>query len=430
MNVKLNGKACLLPAALLACAAGMMAQGPHPVLRTLHSFAGQPDDGAAPTSLAIRDGVLYGSTADGGSSNAGSVFSLTPPASAGGAWTETSLYSFPAPFDQGSSPYSIVLPGRGGILYSATFGGGTTGNGTVFSLTPPLSPGGDWTETTLYSFTGGDDGAHPVVLTGQDGILYGLTNNGGASNNGVVFSLTPPTGAPSEPAGAWTQAVLYTFTGGSDGAQPSGLVAGGDGVLYGATLFGGVSTNGVVFSLTPPPSPGGAWTETVLYNCAGGSDAALPVGVAIGSGGVLYGTSLQGGVTGGVCLAVGCGTVFSVSPPAAPSGPDGAWTEAVLYRFTGGTDGTYPVGGVAVGSGGVLYGATGATSALGTLFSLAPPASPGGAWTQTVLHTFTGQGRTGYAPSTGVLLGGDGMLYGATNAGGVPGHGTVYNLKP
>ena len=348
MNVKLNGKACLLPAALLACAAGMMAQGPHPVLRTLHSFAGQPDDGAAPTSLAIRDGVLYGSTADGGSSNAGSVFSLTPPASAGGAWTETSLYSFPAPFDQGSSPYSIVLPGRGGILYSATFGGGTTGNGTVFSLTPPLSPGGDWTETTLYSFTGGDDGAHPVVLTGQDGILYGLTNNGGASNNGVVFSLTPPTGAPSEPAGAWTQAVLYTFTGGSDGAQPSGLVAGGDGVLYGATLFGGVSTNGVVFSLTPPPSPGGAWTETVLYSFQSSGDGNSPLAnVIFDRSGNLFSTDWMGG-------EFNRGTVFQLTPPS----NGGEWTETTLHNFGSGNDGQEPNGGVIWGRDGALYGTT------------------------------------------------------------------------
>jgi uncharacterized repeat protein (TIGR03803 family) len=358
------------------------------------------------------------------------VFSLTPPAAAGGAWSETLLYSFPATLDEGSNPFPIVLPGKGGILYGATFGGGSTGNGVVFSLTPPSSPGDTWTARALYSFAGDDDGAHPVVLIGKDGVLYGLTNNGGASNSGVVFSLTPPSAPLSDPGGAWTLAVLYTFTGGSDGAQPSGLVAGSDGVLYGATLFGGASTNGVVFSLTPPPSPGGAWAETVLYNFVGGSDAALPVGVAIGSGGVLYGTSLQGGVTGGVCLAVGCGTVFSLSPPAPTTGPHGAWTEAVLYRFTGGSDGMNPVGGVAAGSGGVLYGATGETSTLGTLFSLAPPANPGGVWTQTVLHTFSGRGRTGSAPSTGVMLGSGDMLYGATNAGGVSGHGTVYNLKP
>jgi hypothetical protein len=101
----------------------------------------------------------------------------------------------------------------------------------------------------------------------------------------------------------------------------------------------------------------------------------------------------------------------------------------VLYRFTGGRDGMYPVGGVAVGRG-VLYGSTGGTSTLGTLFSLASPASPGGVWTQTLLHTFKGRGRTGDAPSTGVMLGSGDMLYGATNAGGVPGYGTVYNVKP
>jgi hypothetical protein len=347
----------------------------------------------------------------------------------GGAWSETVLYSFPATLDQGSNPYAVVLPGKGGILYCATFGGGSTGNGVVFSLTPPASPGDAWAARALYSFTGGDDGAHPVALIGKDGVIYGLTNNGGASNNGVVFSLTPPSAPLSDPGGSWTPAVLHTFTAGGDGAQPTGLVMGHDGVLYGTTLYGGTATYGVAFSLTPPASTGGAWTEAVLYNFAGGSDAALPIAVAIGDDGVLYGPSLQGGVTGGVCLAVGCGTVFSLSPPAPPTGPGSAWTEAVLYRFTGGRDGMYPVGGVAVGRG-VLYGSTGGTSTLGTLFSLASPASPGGVWTQTLLHTFKGRGRTGDAPSTGVMLGSGDMLYGATNAGGVPGYGTVYNVKP
>ena len=419
----------MLITALLGSAASVSAQTSLPALRTLHSFAGPPDDGAGPASLAMGNGVLYGSTGYGGSSNTGSLFSLTPPAAAGGAWSETLLYSFPATLDEGSNPFPIVLPGKGGILYGATFGGGSTGNGVVFSLTPPSSPGDAWTASALYSFTGDDDGAHPVVLIGKDGVLYGLTNNGGASDNGVVFSLVPPSAPLSDPGGAWTQAMLHTFTVVGDGAQPTGLVMGSDGVLYGTTLFGGTSTNGMAFSLTPPESTGGAWTEAVLYNFAGGSDAALPIAVAIGDGGVLYGTSLQGGVTGGVCLAVGCGTVFSLSPPATP-GPGSAWTEAVLYRFTGGSDGMYPVGGVAVGSGGVLYGATGGTSTLGTLFSLAPPANPGGVWTQTVLHTFSGRGGTGYAPSTGVMLGSGDKLYGATNAGGVPGHGTVYNLRP
>ena len=182
----------MLITALLGSAASVSAQTSHPALRTLHSFAGPPDDGAGPASLAMGNGVLYGSTGYGGSSNTGSLFSLTPPAAAGGAWSETLLYSFPATLDEGSNPFPIVLPGKGGILYGATFGGGSTGNGVVFSSTPPSSPGDTWTASALYSFTGDDDGAHPVVLIGKDGVLYGLTNNGGASDNGVVFSLVPP----------------------------------------------------------------------------------------------------------------------------------------------------------------------------------------------------------------------------------------------
>jgi hypothetical protein len=121
------------------------------------------------------------------------------------------------------------------------------------------------------------------------------------------------------------------------------VIAGG--VLYGTTNLGGsVLCNaggafgcGTVFSLTPPASPSGAWTEAVLHNFAGGStDGATPYRrVAIGEGGVLYGTTYTGG--SGPCIdpgssIFGCGTVYSLSPPAAPGS---AWTESVLHNFAG-----------------------------------------------------------------------------------------------
>lgn len=157
---------------------------------------------------------------------------------------------------------------------------------------------------------------------------------------------------------------LYSFRGSSsgpsvDGANPvSKLVVGANGVLFGTTQDGGAAGAGTIFSLTPPASPGGKWTEVVIYNFqtdfSGKGDGTYPsAAVVIGSGGVLYGTTIYGG-NNSFCSGVGCGTVFSLTPPASPSGQ---WTETVLHVFSG-SDGAYPYGDVVIGNGGVLYGTT------------------------------------------------------------------------
>src|SRR5436190_2003791 len=95
------------------------------------------------------------------------------------------------------------------------------------------------TLTTLYSFTG-SDGARPYagLIADASGNLYGTTDNGGASGYGTVFKVTP-TG---------TETVLYSFTGGSDGAYPlAGLIADASGNLYGTTYLGGANGYGTVF---------------------------------------------------------------------------------------------------------------------------------------------------------------------------------------
>jgi uncharacterized repeat protein (TIGR03803 family) len=213
------------------------------------------------------------------------------------------------------------------------------------------------------------------------------------------------------------------------------VVIGSGGVLYGTTLNGGSGPCtgasepgcGVVFSLTP-----GAWKETVLHEFIGGSDGVQPFGpVVIGTGGVLYGTTLSGGTAN-------AGTVFSLAPPTSPGG---AWAETVLHTFTGGFaggDGADPNAGVVIGSGRVLYGTTEwggnptctLTFACGTVFSLTPPASPGGAWTETVLHEFIGE-KDGDEPIGPVVIGKSGVLYGTTfGVGGASSWGTVFSLRP
>jgi uncharacterized repeat protein (TIGR03803 family) len=275
--------------------------------------------------------------------------------------------------------------------------------------------------TSLYSFGGyAHDAASPKnpLVIDNNGVLYGTTFSGGNYGGGTVFALTPP----SVPGGSWTEAVLWSFGGAGDLlAGPSGgALVGPDGVLYG-NVGGGTYGHGAVFSLLPPASPGSPWTETSLYSFMGGTDGIDPVGpLAIDKKGVLYGTTWNGGNQS-------WGTVFRLAPPAAAGGP---WTESVLYRSTGGSDGINPVAGVVIGGGGVLYGTTlqGGSDGNGTVFSLSPPISPGNPWIETILHSFTV--ADGLRPTAGVIIGSDGVLYGTTSGGGGLGGGVAFSLTP
>lgn len=249
-------------------------------------------------------------------------------------------------------------------------------------------------------------------------------------------------------AQAQTENVLYTFTGGSDGATPVGtLVADSAGNLYGAARFGGATSItcpyeslgcGVVFELTP--NSGGGWAETVLYTFSGGTDGAAPVaGVTRDANGNLYGTTLNGGDTSSkACLAAlspGCGVVFELTPNSG-----GGWTQTVLYKFKGGTDGWDSTAPVTLDSSGNLYGTTSqgrgsgcGGHGCGEVFELSPNGS--GGWQYKVLHAFTGA-TDGGIPSSGVTVDASGNLFGTTfergkvaNCGGF-GCGTVYELSP
>jgi hypothetical protein len=406
---------CLaVSAALPICATNATAQVPEKII---HAFTGYPVDGQAPSSLVPGGrGVLYGSTKFGGNAGNGTVFSMIPPASPDGAWTEGVIYNLPAATN---NPYPYVAAVENGVVLGFTRQGGSGLQGNVFTLTPPASPGSAWNETDIYDFPNLGERGGPNALIVANGVIYGTTDGD------ALFSLTPPASA----GGAWTEKMLYGFSGGSDGGAPNSLMMGAGGVLYGTAQSGGISNNGIVFSLIPPAERGGVWTEKVLYSFNGGSDGSGPVGLAMGSGGVLYGTTFNGGITTPEC-GVGCGTVFSLTPPASAGG---AWTEAVLYRFNGTSDGYAPPAGVTIGSDGVLYGVTGNANENdggGVAFSLAPPSAPGGVWTETVLHSFTGtHGMAGVDPSTR-LVPGPGVLYGATYSGGGHEDGTVFQLKP
>ena len=405
-----------------------------PVETVLHFFTGNGDVSPDAGLIADSDGNFFGTTSGDGQ-DLGAVFKLSLPATAGGAWTETVLHAFTGGSDGGSPQAGLIADSEGNLYGTTAYGGASRYGGTVFELTPPATAGGAWTETVLYAFTGGSDGGTPVagVIADSKGNIYGTASVGGSlslckprwpwhgvAGCGTVFKLSPPATA----GGAWTETVLYAFTGGSDGATPyAGVIADSKGNLYGTTNAGGASNAGTVFELTPPATAGGAWTETLLHTFMGGSNGGLPqAGVIADSKGNLYGTTAYGG-------ASNAGTVFELTPPATAGG---AWTETLLHAFTGGRDGGFPQAGLIADSKGNLYGTTayGGASKIGTVFKLSPPATAGGAWTETVLSSFNYS--DGANPVASLIVDSEGILYGTTSGGGVScpyvGCGTVFEL--
>lgn len=206
-------------------------------------------------------------------------------------------------------------------------------------------------------------------------------------------------------AHAGTESVLVHFADQANGATPMAGLINVSGTLYGTTSRGGAFGQGTVFSSTTKG------VQTVLYSFGGASgDGTQPFAGLVSLNGNLYGTTTQGG-------AHGYGAVFELKP--AVSG--GQWTESVIYSFKGADDGATPWGGLFT-TGGKLYGTTtgGKVNGQGssTVFKLAPPATAGAQWMETVLHKFASDGSEGAFP-TGTLIDVGGKLYGTTYHGGL-----------
>jgi uncharacterized repeat protein (TIGR03803 family) len=353
---------------------------------------------------------------------------------------ETVLYRFKSGSgtnSNGLTPLAGVVFDTAGNLYGTTSSGGK-GWGIVFKLTPPTAGATKWTETVLYRFAGGADGADPQGPLAIDaaGNLYGVTEQGNASTAGTVFRLSPPAVGKT----TWKETVLHRFSGGpGDGAVPlAGLVLDAACNLYGTTSGGGVNHQGTAFRLAPPAPGKTVWKETILYPFTGGADGGVPVaGLIFDRAGNLYGTTYAGGPSypGGISAA---GTVFELTPPAAGQT---TWTETVLYGFpqyaSGDSlfNGADPRAGVVFDGAGNLYGTTeaGGLESAGTVYELSPPAAGQTAWTETVLLRFQGsQGiHDGSTPLAGVIFDLAGNLYGTTAGGGKYyeyGGGTVFKL--
>ena len=223
--------------------------GSVPECTPLYSFQSDPDGSLPAAGVVDVKGVLYGTTTTGGTSNLGTVYSVTS------SGTEKVLHSFTGAPD-GESPYANLID-VGGTLYGTTAGGGATNEGTVFKISPKTGA-----VSIVYSFKGDPDGDGPSAgLIKVGGVLYGTTVGGGTSSNGTVFSVTT----------SGTENVLHSFANGSDGATPQASLVYFKGAFFGTTQNGGANGYGTVFKVT---RTGG---ETVLHTFAG-SDGATPLG--------------------------------------------------------------------------------------------------------------------------------------------------------
>lgn len=211
----------------------------------LHDFTYSPD-GEYPQSGLIADnaGNLYGTATGGGNFGFGTAFELTP---TGSGWVLTVLHAFQGASD-GGYPIGGLVFDQSGNLYGTTSSAGSGGGGTVFELTPS---GGGWSFNLIYGFHG-SSGSGPAANLSWDGAgnLYGTTAGDGVYQHGSVFKLMPT-------SGGWSETDLYSFTGGSDGSTPmSNVTLDTNGNLYGTTSSGGANfcefqNCGVVWEITP-----------------------------------------------------------------------------------------------------------------------------------------------------------------------------------
>jgi uncharacterized repeat protein (TIGR03803 family) len=373
------------------------------VFTTLHTFTGGGDGATPYAGLSMdRAGRLYGTASSGGrqggscGGGCGTVFKMEHK---GSSWLLAPLYEFSGP--DGATPQARVIIGPDGNLYGTTTYGGSAGKGVVFRLQPPpaacktaLCP---WMETVLYSFAGGSDGANPEfgdLTFDRQGNIYGTTPNGGSGSGCQGGCGVVYELSPS--SGGWTEKILYIFQGGQDGIAPyAGVIFDNAGNLYGTAAFGGAHQSGAVYELT---SFGLAWTESIIYSFTDQSDGNEPYGGLIFDGsGNLYGTTLAGTTT-----------VYELSPSS------GGWTLKVLHAFDA-YEGS--VATLTFDSAGNLYG----TLALADqeVFRLTPSS---GNWTLTGFS-----GAVGQFPLGNVVLDASGNLY--TTAAEF-GQGYVFEVTP
>jgi hypothetical protein len=311
----------------------------------------------------------------------GVVYKLTPPVTSGGEWTETILYAFgPEDSGDGFSPNGNLVMDSSGNIYGTTECGGTGpvvdiyynpcntysgtigGSGTVFKLSPKTNGSYEDTmkETILHSFTGKNgDGAYPGGLVLNSGKLYGGTaevenTQGVVEHTGIIYEL-------QNTGKGWSETILYGHSGTVDFIDSEGNIYGG----FGAGAYGWGAISELVYSSSTK-----SYTENVLYSFGAVSELGIGApggqgddcGFVMGSNGVIYGATVEGG-------AFGKGNVFELAPTKT------GWVETPLYNFTGGNDGGSPgYNRITLDASGNIYGmtATGGKYGNGTVFEVTP----------------------------------------------------------
>jgi uncharacterized repeat protein (TIGR03803 family) len=371
-----------------------------PRYRILYFFGSNPDGALPEGNIIDVDGILYGTTDEGGTFGCGTVFRISKSGS------ESVLHNFGCAPD-GSGPQGLV--DVGGTIYGATNGGGTQGNGAIFSLTTSGE------EHIIHSFTK-SEGFEPGYLTDVNGDLYGTTLGGTDPSvvHGSVYRVST--------SGHFK--LLHGFSADTDGDMPDGKLIEIDGTLYGATVTGGTSGTfgfggGTVYSIDT------SGNERVIYRFGVGPDGGTsPAGGLVNVNGTIYGTTLYGSSNGG---AGGSGTVFSLTP---------SGVETIIHTFTGGMsvthpgeDGSTPTGDL-IDVNGTLYGTTefGGSFGIGSIFSITP------AGTERIVHSFGGASRGGGQEPVGRMLDINGTLYGSTDyghdGGTSNGPGLIFSYTP
>jgi uncharacterized repeat protein (TIGR03803 family) len=321
------------------------------------------------------------------------------------------IYSF-AGDEDGEYADTDLETDSAGNIYGTTVLGGDFGSGTVFRLSH--TPNG-WVHTVLYSFTGGADGAEPYkgVTLGRDGSLYGTAVTGGSGScEGGCGVVYKLTNS----GGTWTRTVIHAFTGGHDGSGPGARVTvDRDGNVYGMTPTGGTYGLGTIFRIYHGPR--GGWNFRVIHTFTGGADGGSgSAGRMIVHNGYLFGAATTGG-------AHGSGVVFKLTPREV-----GEWDFRTIYSFQGQPDGSFPYGALLFDRSGNIYGTTyyGGTNNIGAVYELSP--RPVGEWEERLLYSFQG-GTDGNSPISNLIFDNAGNLYGTTSEGGL-GSGTIFQLSP
>jgi uncharacterized repeat protein (TIGR03803 family) len=418
-------KACTSALALAAFMVLAMAIAGSPAaqaqnFQVVHNFAGV--EGELPFAGLTIDaaGNMYGTTPYGGvvddvcpSPGCGGVYRLK---ATDGGFVVTTLHSFVAGTD-GNSPQGRVTIGGDGNLYGTTIIGGGAGScyypgsgcGTVFQVRVPRkttgSPLAPSAESVLYPFTGGTDGGQPQgdLVFDQSGNIYGVTWLGGATNNGVIYQLSPafPT---------WKETVLYSAQNNGDGANPVFLAIDKSGTLYGVFSNGGRYGFGTVFQLSHSNL---GWTEQTLHAFTGVEDGQNPVSLIIDASGNLYGMTNSGGTLRG-------GTVFQLALN------HGVYDFSTIYTLGHDGEGCNPLNALLINAGD-LYGTASNCGEYnwGAVFKLSLKDLQ-----YTSLHDFTFEASDGNYPTSNLIFDAKGNLFGTAQFGGANGLGVIFEITP